>query len=141
MVVVITMASTNFSLNETSLDLFQKPTDATIHPGLQKGMQIINSMIELEYMTSELNFTTAGIDYMFRLHREFIKNIDGKDIDFSLWPAAYQLKEEAKKRGLNVTLVTEQFKYDNAKYDLGENEVNYNDMKFKKKAPGAEPMG
>lgn len=54
---------------------------------LQKGISIINSMIELEYIVateSGLQFTNSGINYMINKYGEFMEYYRGKDIDLDV---------------------------------------------------------
>ncbi|QKF94495.1 hypothetical protein QKU48_gp1037 [Fadolivirus algeromassiliense] len=106
-------------------------------PSLNRGLQIINNFIELNYMTCSvdgLELTNPGIEYMMRKHREFMDQVDGQTIDFGDF-AAYMnnVYSSAKKPGHNMS---HQFKKQNMLLPVTDDGVDYNKIRFKKKAPG-----
>jgi len=83
--------------DECYLPLFNKYAHEC--PLVQKAISYINHMIELNYIKydpSELNFTTAGIEYMFQQQRDFMNNTMDK-MDFSSFPLAYNLVKQLKE--------------------------------------------
>ena len=134
---------------ESNLPLFQKTDRFDCPKGISNLVGKINDMIELDYISNEnheLEFTNAGIEYMFRKHREFINNIKGKNIDFG--PAAKlvaQLLARADKYG-NCTEGSDprkKFLRSNLYIlpTLNEDRVNYNNIVFAEKNKDTiEPM-
>lgn len=87
---------------DTQLQLFQSGMEGK----LPKGVLMIQSMIELDYLDAtihQMRFTEAGVDYMFQNHRTFLRDIAGKDVDFGEFGAHHvaELQELAMKYGLD----------------------------------------
>ena len=62
-----------------------------------------------------MRFTEAGVDYMFRNHREFIKNIRTIDVDFGDWSELInELLELANKYGLDPNDMVTKFQIANS---------------------------
>lgn len=102
-----------------NLSLFQ-PAD--FESPLKKNLQLINSMIELNYLESinnEIRFTSPGINYMFRKHKEFLQNIQEQNIDFGIFSGAIaQLRENMTKYGLSTIENSEKFCRNNMLYKI-----------------------
>src|SRR3972149_10677236 len=123
------------------------------HPALKKGFSTINAMLELEYLelcNDGLNFTPAGIDYMFTKQDEFIQYMTNDmnhrfdpNTAFNLGLNNYnverlteQLLDENKRRSINHpgNLMSYKLYLNNRlDYDVEDN-VDYNNIVFKKKA-------
>lgn len=76
---------------------------------MRKTVSYINHMIELNYIKydpSELNFTNAGLEYMFRQHRDFIDNVMDK-MDFRSFPLAYNLVNQLHKAASDIETLEE----------------------------------
>lgn len=115
-----------------NLNLFQSSHKINTSPILDKNLSIINSFIELDYMQvspSGLKFTNSGIEYMMKKHKEFLQN-GGANLDFGPM-ASYKI--QAKNPTPNINMKLNQNNSINISID---EEVDYNNINFKDKAPG-----
>lgn len=121
-----------------NLDLFQSSHRFNSSPVLDKGISLINNMLELNYIThgnNGLEFTDAGIKYMIKKWDEYKVMMANSDIDFSFAFALNGSDPESKKSGHHML---NEFKTKNLL--IGENdEVDYNHVHFKREHEANEP--
>ena len=123
------MQAVDFSDN---LKLFQSSHSFNSSPILDKGTSIINSFIELDYLTmssSGLKFTNAGIEYMMKKYAEFLAN-GGDTWDYGPMTS---YKIQTKNAGHNINM---QFTSSNLDVKMNDDDIDYNNISFKDKAPG-----
>lgn len=121
-----------------SLPLFQSTHNINSSPVLDRGISIINNMIELDYIkfgSKGLEFTNAGIDYMNRKFNEFQNDFSNKDIDFGDFNGIVNTK--SSKVGHNML---KDFKSSTLLISTECNEVDYNDIVLNKKYDSLEPL-
>lgn len=116
------------------LNLFVKNNDDN-PKCLKKIFSVLNDMIELNYITMEgsgLHITNSGLNYIQRHGSKFLENID-----------FCQMSCNINKSGEGKSLDNcKRFYIMNNTLDSYENSsVDYNKIKFAKKAVGQEPMG
>lgn len=120
------------------LNLFQSSHQFNSSPVLDKGISLINSMIELDYIThgnNGLEFTDAGIKYMIKKWSEYKAMMANSNVDFSVAFALNGSKLDNKKAGHHML---NEFKTENLL--ISENdEVDYNHAVFKKEYDPMEP--
>jgi hypothetical protein len=127
--------------SDCSLPLFQSSHSLHSNPTFDENVQMINNMIELNYITSGsegLRFTNAGIEYMMKKFREFRDNMDSHNVDDTMVYALSGSKPHDKKQGKDML---KEFKTSNLLIQNESDEVDYNNMRFKKKAQDALEPG
>ena len=125
--------------SDYSLPLFQSSHALHSSPALDKGIQVINNMVELNYIkygSEGLQFTNAGIDYMMKKFQEFRNTMEGQNIDLGVAYALNGSDPHEKKHGINML---KEFKTHNLLIPNGDNEVDYNNVIFKKEQDAMEP--
>lgn len=98
------MLSSVESPNYDNLPLFQSSHSLDSNPVLDRGLQQINNMIELNYIKYDngLTLTNSGIEYMLRNHDTFYKNLN-PDVDFGeLTEMIEEMKSSYSKGGFNI---------------------------------------
>lgn len=129
--------------SECELSLFQNGSKFDENKSLNKTLNFLNNMIELNYVDSELKFTNAGIDYMFQNHREFMHNLAGKDVNFGdRAKLCFQVCDGYQRGQLSTqnNCANAKFERKNLYFELSEC-VDYNNMVFTKNKDDEEPMG
>lgn len=129
--------------SECELSLFPNGNKFDENRSLNKTLNFLNSMIELNYIDSELKFTDAGIDYMFHNHNEFMQNLAGKDINFGdrnkLCFSVLQGHQQGEF-GVGNNCANERFERKNLYFELSTH-VDTKNMVFTKNKDDEEPMG
>lgn len=121
-----------------NLNLFQSSHRFNSSSVLDKGISLINNMLELDYITcgnKGLEFTDAGIKYMLKKWDDDKAMTTNSNVDFSFAYALNGSDANAKKSGHHML---NEFKTKNLL--IGENdEVDYNNAVFKKEYDSLEP--
>jgi hypothetical protein len=121
--------------SDDQLNLFQSSHRFNSSPVLDKGISLINNMIELDYIkfgNDGLQFTDSGIEYMLNKWNEFSTN--GANIDLSM---AFALSGAKQAKPAHNML--KEFKHANLIIDINVDEVDYNNATFKKEYNASEP--
>ena len=120
--------------SDYSLQLFQSSHSLHSNPSLDKGIQLINNMVELNYLKyglEGLELTNSGIEYMMKKFQEFNHNIDTSSVDMRTAHALSGTDPNNKKRvGVNIS---KEFKTMNLLISNNDTEPDYNLITFKKK--------
>ena len=122
-----------------NLDLFQSSHRFNSSPVLDKGISLINSMVELDYITygnKGLEFTDAGIKYMLKKWDDDKAVMTNSNVDFSFAYALNGSDPNGKKSGHHML---NEFKTKNLMIDVQNDEVDYNNAVFKKEYDAMEP--
>jgi len=122
-----------------NLDLFQSSHRFNSSPVLDQGISLINSMVELNYITygnNGLEFTDAGIKYMLKKWDEFQAITANSNVDFSFAFDLNGIDPNEKKAGHHML---NEFKTKNLLIDGHDDEVNYNNVQFKREHEANEP--
>lgn len=124
--------------SDLSLPLFQSSHVINTNPILDKNIQLINSMLELNYIkhgSEGLQFTNAGIEYMMKKFQEFCSNIEKQNIDLTIVYALNGSNPHKRKHGVNML---KEFKKNNLLIPNDSDDVNYNNVTFKKEYDAME---
>lgn len=119
--------------NECELDLFQNTLNDN---GINKHIRRINNLIELNYLkyNNSFEFTNSGIEYMKRKHQKFVKDIEGKKLNFN------EMSSLISKMQLNNS-TNQSFKERNTLIQIDDSDyVNYNNINLPKLKDANEPM-
>ena len=125
--------------SDYSLPLFQSSHAIHTNPCLDEGIQIINNMVELNYITygsQGLQFTNAGIEYMMKKFQEFCDTTEGQNIDLGVAYALNGNNPNKRKHGLNVP---KEFMTSNLLIFTDDNKVDYNNVVLRKCQDEMEP--
>lgn len=117
--------------SDYSLNLFQCSNSIGSNPNLDKKLQYLNNMIELDYIEFGINglqFTNSGINYMEKKCKEFINNCKGKDIDFG----PFTNKIKAILNSSNHSNMSIKFSKNNNEFKSNTDDIDYNNIQFEK---------
>ena len=122
------MQSLPFLEADDELPLMQSSHQIHSNPSLDKGLQLINTMIELDYIKYDdgLKFTSAGIEYMMKKWNEFNNSLAGKDINFGDFTG---LVQQTSKATSGIT-ETDKFMKDNLLLGDMDEGPDYNDPRY-----------
>lgn len=127
--------------DDCDLQLFQSTSEHDVNKSLKRAVDLINNMVELNYITNEdnpLRFTSAGIEHMKRNYHKFINDIQFADTN--LGPCKGLMEQMEGIAGFKFEPVGisqgEKFMRQNALIHLGDEDdtVDYNNIQFKQKA-------
>lgn len=124
------MQTTNIN-SDYSLNLFQCSNSIGSNPNIDKNLQYLNNMIELDYIECGINglqFTNSGINYMEKKCKEFIDNCNGKDIDFGCFTNIIK----SILNSSNCNNMSIKFVQNNNQFKFNSNNIDYNNVKFNK---------
>ena len=131
--------------DDFTLPLFQYANTFDCSNSLKRAVNLINNMIELSYIefnNRELRFTDDGLQYVMNKHKQIIKDISGKNIDFGIFSTLVDQLKSVNNNQLNNSCTSLLFDKKNFLIPSEEDEIDYNNIVFDSKNKDTdEPFG